>query len=52
MAIARGAGTEIIRTAHFEDVDALQPLIIGEQHQCRVLFRSQSNRRRTTRYGR
>ena len=32
MAIARGAGTEIIRTAHFEDVDALQPLIIGEQH--------------------
>ena len=32
MAIARGAGTEIIRTAHFEDVDAAQALIIGEQH--------------------
>ena len=32
MAIARGAGSEIIRTAHFEDVDALQALIVGEQH--------------------
>ena len=32
MAIARGAGTEIIRTAHFEDVDNAQALIIGEQH--------------------
>ena len=32
MAIARGAGSEIIRTAHFEDVDNAQALIIGEQH--------------------
>ena len=33
MAIARGAGTEIIRSAHFEDVnDVEQKLIIGEQH--------------------
>ena len=32
MAISRGAGTEILRTAHFEDVDALQALIIGDQH--------------------
>ena len=32
MAIARGAGTEIIRSAHFEDVDNAQALIIGEQH--------------------
>ena len=33
MAIARGAGTEIIRTAMFEDIDYTnQKLIIGEQH--------------------
>ena len=34
MAIARGAGTEIIRAHHFEDVtgDAHHQLIIGEQH--------------------
>ena len=33
MAIARGAGTEIIRSAYFEDVnDVEQKLIIGEQH--------------------
>ena len=33
MAIARGAGTEIIRTAMFEDIDSTtQKLIIGEQH--------------------
>ena len=33
MAIARGAGTEIIRTAMFEDIDdTVQKLIIGEQH--------------------
>jgi hypothetical protein len=33
MAIARGAGTEIIRSAHFEDVDdTTQILIVGEQH--------------------
>ena len=33
MAISRGAGTEIIRTAHFEDVDTTQCcLIFGVQH--------------------
>jgi len=33
MAIARGAGTEIIRSAHFEDVDSTTSnLIFGEQH--------------------
>ena len=32
MAIVRSAGTEIIRSASFEDVDNLQELIIGEQH--------------------
>ena len=32
MAIARGAGTEIIRSAHFEDVDNTQALIVGVQH--------------------
>ena len=34
MAIARGAGTEIIRSAMFEDIDdtAYTKLIIGEQH--------------------
>ena len=36
MAIARGAGTEIIRSAYFEDIDNTsapgQRLIIGEQH--------------------
>lgn len=32
MAIARGAGTEILRCASFEDVDSLQALIVGEQH--------------------
>jgi hypothetical protein len=33
MAIARGAGTEIIRSAHFEEVDSnAQILIYGEQH--------------------
>ena len=33
MAIARGAGTEIIRSAHFEDVtDDVQILIEGVQH--------------------
>ena len=33
MAIARGAGTEIIRTAMFEDIiNTGQKLIIGEQH--------------------
>ena len=33
MAIARGAGTEIIRSAHFEDVDSTnQILIVGVQH--------------------
>ena len=33
MAIARGAGTEIIRSAHFEDIDSTtQSLIVGVQH--------------------
>ena len=34
MAIARGAGTEIIRSAHFEDIDgsADTKLIVGVQH--------------------
>ena len=33
MAIARGAGTEIIRSAHFEDIDSTtQILIMGVQH--------------------
>ena len=33
MAISRGAGTEIIRTAHFRDIDSTgQHLIIGVQH--------------------
>ena len=33
MAIARGAGTEIIRAHHFRDIDATsQDLIIGVQH--------------------
>ena len=33
MAIARGAGTEIIRSAHFEDCDSTeQILIFGDQH--------------------
>ena len=33
MAIARGAGTEIIRTIHHEDVDSTDGLLIfGEQH--------------------
>ena len=32
MAIARGAGTEIIRSAHFEDIDGSTPLIFGVQH--------------------
>ena len=33
MAIARGAGTEIIRTAHFEDVvNTTTKLIVGVQH--------------------
>ena len=33
MAIARGAGTEIIRSAHFETVtDSTQDLIVGVQH--------------------
>jgi len=33
MAIARGAGTEIIRSGHFEDVDSTQQkLIVGVQH--------------------
>jgi len=33
MAIARGAGTEIIRSAFFEDIDSTQTtLIFGEQH--------------------
>ena len=33
MAIARGAGTEIIRTAYFEDIDSTQTkLIVGVQH--------------------
>jgi len=33
MAIARGAGTEIIRSAYFEDVDSTTTtLIYGEQH--------------------
>ena len=33
MAKARGAGTEIIRSAHFEDVaQTVQKLIVGEQH--------------------
>ena len=33
MAIARGSGTEIIRTAMFEDIDSTATkLIIGEQH--------------------
>jgi len=33
MAIARGAGTEIIRSAHFEEIDSTETkLIIGEQH--------------------
>ena len=33
MAIARGAGTEIIRSAHFEDIDSTaRALIYGVQH--------------------
>ena len=33
MAISRGAGTEIIRSASFEDIDStVQKIIIGEQH--------------------
>ena len=33
MAISRGSGTEIVRTAHFEDVDSTnQILIVGVQH--------------------
>ena len=34
MAIARGAGTEIIRSAHFEDINGtnVNPLIVGAQH--------------------
>ena len=33
MAIARGAGTEIIRCASFEDIDSTsQTIIVGEQH--------------------
>ena len=32
MAISRGAGTEIIRSAHFEDIDGATSIIIGEQH--------------------
>ena len=32
MAIARGAGTEIIRSAHFEDIDGDTSIIVGEQH--------------------
>ena len=32
MAIARGAGTEIIRAHHFEDLGGEQNLIIGVQH--------------------
>ena len=32
MAIARGAGTEIIRAHHFEDMDAATVMIIGVQH--------------------
>tara|TARA_B100000586_G_C19968451_1_gene366807 strand:+ start:251 stop:703 length:453 start_codon:yes stop_codon:yes gene_type:complete len=33
MAIERGAGTEIIRSAHFEDVDSTQSVLIyGVQH--------------------
>ena len=32
MAISRGAGTEIIRTAMFEDVNAYTKLIAGEQY--------------------
>ena len=32
MAIARGAGTEIIRAHHFEDLAGEQNLIIGVQH--------------------
>ena len=32
MAIARGAGTEIIRSAHFEDIDGATSIIFGVQH--------------------
>ena len=32
MAIARGAGTEIIRAHHFEDMDAATVVIVGVQH--------------------
>ena len=33
MAISRGAGTEIIRSQHFEDIDStVKKIIIGEQH--------------------
>ena len=32
MAISRGSGTEIIRSAHFEDIDGATSIIIGEQH--------------------
>jgi hypothetical protein len=32
MAISRGAGTEIIRSASFEDIDGDTSIIIGEQH--------------------
>ena len=34
MAIARGAGTEILRSAHFNDVDSTSDtkILIGEQH--------------------
>ena len=32
MAIARGAGTEILRAHHFEDMDASTVIIVGTQH--------------------
>ena len=34
MAISRGAGTEIIRSAHFKDISGTTPesIIVGEQH--------------------
>ena len=43
MAIARGAGTEILRSAHFEDVDATdQILIFGVQHHIYTVLQIQA----------
>ena len=32
MAVPTGSGTEVIKAAHFDDVDATQTLIFGAQH--------------------